>query len=134
MCIRDSYASSSNLGKIFVLGPGSEAEGTYESDVFDARGFSLWGRANVRRTGNVELYARSGNVDNPDRNWSPWTRVDLAAGADPKVPPARFVQWKSVLHAGNAPASVDDVLLNFLPKNVACLLYTSPSPRDRTRS
>src|SRR5271157_3441060 len=65
------YASSSNLGKIFVLGPGLESEGTYESDVFDAHVFSLWGRASVRISGsspanpaaksNVELYARSGN-------------------------------------------------------------------------
>ena len=44
------YASSSNLGKIFVLGPGPESEGTYESDVFDAHIFSLWGRASVRAT------------------------------------------------------------------------------------
>ena len=115
------YASSSNLGKIFVLGPGPESEGTYESDVFDARVFSLWGRASVRGAGNsnVELYARSGNVDNPDRNWSRWTRVDLAAGSELKVPPARFVQWKSVLRAGNPAPRVDDVLLNYLPKNVA---------------
>ncbi|MBZ5663041.1 MAG: hypothetical protein LAO30_00415 [Acidobacteriia bacterium] len=117
------YASSSNLGKIFVLGPGPEAEGIYESDVFDAHVFSLWGRASVRGTGNsanskVEFYARSGNVDNPDRNWSPWTRVDLAAGSELKVPPARFVQWKSVLRAGNPAPRVDDVLLNYLPKNV----------------
>jgi hypothetical protein len=113
------YASSSNLGKIFVLGPGPESEGTYESDVFDAHVFSLWGRTNVRSAGSIELYARSGNVDNPDRNWSPWTRVDLAAGAELKVPPARFVQWKSVLHAGNPAPRVDAVLLNYLPKNVA---------------
>ena len=115
------YASSSNLGKIFVLGPGPESEGTYESDVFDARIFSLWGRATVRSFGNsnVELYTRSGNVDNPDRNWSPWTRVDLAAGSELKVPPARFVQWKSVLHAGNPAPRVDDVLLTYLPKNIA---------------
>ncbi|MGA7559123.1 MAG: hypothetical protein WBW12_09410 [Terriglobales bacterium] len=127
------YASSSNLGKIFVLGPGPESEGTYESDVFDAHIFSLWGRASVRATGNsssnsnVELYARSGNVDNPDRNWSPWTRVNfaqaLAAGAELKIPPARFVQWKAVLHtgnpAGNPAPRLDDVLLNYLPKNVA---------------
>jgi len=95
------YASSSNLGKIFVLGPGSEPEGTYESDVFDARVFSLWGRATVRGVGNanLEFYARSGNVDNPDRNWSHWTRVDLASGAELKIPPARFVQWKAVLRA-----------------------------------
>jgi len=113
------YVSSSNLGKIFVLGPGPESEGTYESDVFDARVFSLWGRTSVRTAGSVELYARSGNVDNPDRNWSPWTRVDLAAGSELKIPPARFVQWKSVLHAGNPAPRVDDVLLNYLPKNVA---------------
>jgi hypothetical protein len=36
-----------------------------------------------------------------------------------KVPPARFVQWKAVLHAGNPAPSVDRVLLNYLPKNVA---------------
>jgi len=123
------YASSSNLGKIFVLGPGLETEGTYESDVFDARIFSLWGRATIRSSStgahsNVELYARSGNVDNPDRNWSPWTRVELASGSELKVPPARFLQWKAVLHAGNTGSGnsaprVDDVLLNYLPKNVA---------------
>ena len=115
------YASGSNLGKIFLLGPGPESEGTYESDVFDAHIFSLWGRATIRSAGNVELYARSGNVDNPDRDWSRWTRIDLASatGAELKVPPARFVQWKSVLHAGSPAPRVDDVLLNYLPKNVA---------------
>src|SRR5580658_8753413 len=113
------YASGSNLGKVFVLGPGPESEGSYESDVFDAHGFSLWGRATMRSFGNVEFYARSGNVDNPDRNWSPWTRVDLAVGSELKVPAARFVQWKAVLHAGNPAPRLDDVLLNYLPKNVA---------------
>jgi sugar lactone lactonase YvrE len=119
------YASGSNLGKIFVLGPGPESEGTYESDVFDARVFSLWGRASVRSAGNsnVEIYARSGNVDNPDRNWSPWARINftlaLADDSELKIPPARFVQWKSVLHAGNPAPRVDAVLLNYLPKNVA---------------
>ncbi|MBI1739316.1 MAG: hypothetical protein HYR57_00295, partial [Candidatus Koribacter versatilis] len=113
------YASSSNLGKIFLLGAGPEAEGTYESDVFDARVFSRWGRASVRTAGNAELYTRSGNVDNPDRNWSPWMRVDLATGSELKVPAARFVQWKSVLHAGNPAPRVDSVLLYYLPKNVA---------------
>jgi hypothetical protein len=113
------YASSSNLGKIFVLGPGPESEGSYESDVLDARVFSRWGRANIRFTGNAELFARSGNVDNPDRNWSPWTPVDLANGADLKVPAARFVQWKAVLHASNPAPRVDSVQIYYLPKNVA---------------
>ncbi len=47
------YASSSNLGKIFLLGAGPEPEGTYESDVFDAHIFSIWGRASMRSTGGA---------------------------------------------------------------------------------
>jgi hypothetical protein len=113
------YAASSNLGKIFVLGPAPESEGTYESDVFDAKIFSRWGRAEFRGTGNVELLARSGNVDNPDRNWSPWKPVNLAKDSQMGVPPARYAQWKAVLHAGTTSPSVDTVTLNYLPKNVA---------------
>ncbi|MGA9543067.1 MAG: hypothetical protein WBQ85_05845, partial [Candidatus Sulfotelmatobacter sp.] len=113
------YAATSNLGKVFVLGPGPEAEGTYESDVFDAKIFSRWGRAEFRGAGSVDLYARSGNVDNPDRNWSPWKRIDLAANSETGIPAARYAQWKAVLHAGTAAPGVDSVALNYLPKNAA---------------
>jgi hypothetical protein len=113
------YVSTSNLGKLFLLAGTPAAEGTYESDVFDAHNFSRWGRAEVRSTGAFELWARSGNVDNPDRNWSPWSRVDLARGAELNVPAARFAQWKSVLRPGTPEPTIDSVLLNYLPKNVA---------------
>jgi sugar lactone lactonase YvrE len=113
------YVSTSNLGKVFLLGGSPESEGRYESDVFDGKVFSRWGRAELRGVGKMELFARSGNVDNPDRNWSPWTPVELQKDPVLNVPPARFVQWKAVLHAGNPAPSVDSVLLNYLPKNVA---------------
>ncbi len=113
------YASSSNLGKVFVLGPGPASEGSYESDVFDAKIFSRWGKVEFRGAGNVDLLARSGNVDNPDRNWSPWKQVDLSKDADMQVPAARYAQWKVVLHSGSTSPSVDTVTLNYLPKNVA---------------
>jgi len=113
------YVTTSNLGKVFVLGPGPESQGTYESDVYDARIFSRWGRAEFRGTGNVELLARSGNVDNPDRNWSAWKPVDLSKGAEMNVPPARYAQWKAVLHAGSTKPTVDSVTLNYLSRNVA---------------
>jgi hypothetical protein len=113
------YASTGNLGKVFLLGPAPASEGTYESDVFDAHIFSRWGRAEFRGEGQVELFARSGNVDNPDRNWSAWEPVNLDQDAAIKVPPARFIQWKAVLHAGNPAPRVDRVTLNYLAKNVA---------------
>jgi len=112
------YAASSNLGKVFILGAGPENEGSYQSDVFDAKIFSRWGRAEFRGTGNVDLFTRSGNVDNPDRNWSPWKQVDLSKADEMGVPAARYAQWKAVLHAGNTKPTVDNVTLNYLPKNV----------------
>ena len=111
------YAATSNLGKLFSIGTSETTEGTYESDVFDARIFSSWGRAEVRGSGKTDLLVRAGNVDNPDRNWSAWKPL----GADSKIdaPPARFLQWKAVLHAGKAAPTVDTVLVNYLPRNVA---------------
>jgi len=113
------YVGTSNLGKIFVLGGRPDADGTYESDVFDAKIFSRWGRMEARGSGNFELFVRSGNVDNPDRNWSAWKKVDFAKGAELDVPPARFVQWRAVLHPGNSSPLVQSVSVNYLPKNVA---------------
>jgi sugar lactone lactonase YvrE len=113
------YASTSNLGKIFLLNETPTSEGSYESDVFDAHIFSKWGRAEFLGAGNVELFARSGNVDNPDRNWSPWKRIDLQKAAEVTAPPARFIQWKAVLHPGDVAPRVDKVTLNYLPQNVA---------------
>jgi hypothetical protein len=112
------YAATSNLGKIFLLGPNPAAEGTYESDVFDAKNFSQWGRVEVRGSGSFDLFARSGNVDNPDRNWSQWKKIDLQKDLPIDAPPARYIQWKATLHSAHAPL-IDSVTVNYLPKNVA---------------
>ena len=113
------YCSSSNLGKIFLMSNTTEPEGTFESDVKDAQIFSRWGRVEVRGRGNFELYARSGNVDNPDRNWSPWARIDLAKDARTDVPAARFIQWRAILKPATPPTLIDEIAINYLSKNVA---------------
>jgi len=113
------YAATSNLGKIFAIGPKSANEGTFESEVFDSKTYSRWGRVEFRGAGNVELFVRAGNVDNPDRNWSPWKKVELEKDAMAQVPVARFAQWKAVLHSGSVSPRVDSVGLNYLPRNVA---------------
>jgi hypothetical protein len=58
-------------------------------------------------------------VDNPDRNWSPWKKIDLQKEREVNAPPARFIQWKAVLRAGTPAPRLDSVTLNYLPKNVA---------------
>ena len=70
-------------------------------------------------SGKFELYVRSGNVDNPDRNWSAWKKVDTAKELPPQTPSARYVQWKAVLFPNTPASALDTVTLYYLPKNVA---------------
>ncbi len=119
------YAVTGNVGKLYEIGPGLEHEGTLESDVFDAALFSQWGRLTFEARldgGRVALATRSGNLDQPQQNWSPWS----AALADPKgapvaSPAARFLQWKATLTAnaeGRSP-QLESVDVAYLPKNLA---------------
>ncbi len=110
------YVATANSGKLYLLSHSADPEANYESDVFDAGVFSTWGRAEANSSsGSFTLFARSGNVENPERNWSEWAQAAPNAGNLP-VPPARFVQWKAVLHDEVSIASIG---LNYLPVNVA---------------
>jgi WD40 repeat protein len=112
------FISTANTGKIYRMSHGDAPEGTYLSDVFDAGVFAQWGRAEVQTglgSGSFDLYARVGNIENPERAWSDWKKVTPNVGSL-GVHPARFVQWKAVLHPG---ADITSVGINYLPVNVA---------------
>jgi len=118
--------ATANPGKIFTLGPGYERGGSFESDTFDAKIFSHWGRlswwGDNATQGKVEFYVRSGNTSGPQKNWSPWAGPYKAgAGETVECPAARFVQWKAVFDdadKGTVP-NVAWVSLAYQPKNVA---------------
>jgi len=121
------FVATANPGKIFTLGPGYDPEGSFESDTFDARIFSRWGRLtwwgdNGATQGKVAFYVRSGNTSSPEKNWSPWAGpYKNGTGETVNCPPARFVQWKAVFldtDNGGAP-NISWVSLAYQPKNVA---------------
>jgi WD40 repeat protein len=114
------YVATSNTGRLYKLSNQPSTHATYLSDVFDSGVFSQFGRMEVNAndngsTGNFEIFARSGNVENPERNWSPWQKVTPNAGTA-GVPAARFIQWKAVMEPGARVASVG---VNYLPVNIA---------------
>jgi WD40 repeat protein len=111
------YVATANAGKLYRLSDGAAPHSSYVSDVFDAGVFAQWGRAEVNTTtpSLVQLYARTGNVENPARAWSSWHAVALNKG-NLGVENSRFLQWKLVLEPG---ASVSSVGINYLPVNVA---------------
>jgi hypothetical protein len=126
------FLAGANPGKIFTLGPGDEPEGTFESQPFDAHIFSRWGRTewwgqNIAPARNasgarIEFYARSGNTSDPENNWTAWAGpYSNVSGDKLDCPPARFLQWKAVLHGGaTGPApEIDWVSVAYLPKNVS---------------
>jgi WD40 repeat protein len=111
------YIATSNTGKLYRMNTAAAAEGSFQSQVFDAGLFSRWGRMETddATAGKFDLYVRSGNVENPERNWSTWQKVTTEQAMIP-VPSARFVQWKTVMRPG---AVIGGITVNYLPVNVA---------------
>jgi sugar lactone lactonase YvrE len=118
------YAATGNTGKVYEIGPGVEREGTIESDVFDAGMYCLWGRLSFEAKLNgaeVSIATRSGNLDQPQKNWSAFSApITEPKGGRVGSPAARFVQWKATLSADSAGHSpeLESVDLAYLPKNV----------------
>jgi WD40 repeat protein len=128
------YLCTANPGKVFSLGPEYEAEGTFESQSFDAKLFSEWGRiewwgppaANAPSKGGkdskeprLEFFVRSGNTEDPGKEWSRWFGPYSTPGSQIEAPAARFLQWKAVIHDGRPGDGLDWVSAAYQPKNVA---------------
>jgi len=127
------FVCTANPGKVYSVGPEYEAEGTFESRSFDAQLFSQWGRIEwwspppadgakppAQSNGaRLEMFARSGNTEDPGREWSRWFGPYTKSGSAMEVPSARFVQWKAVIHGGRPGDGIDWVSLAYLPRNVA---------------
>ena len=132
------FLCTANPGKVYSVGPEYEAEGTFESRSFDAQLFSKWGRiewwspppaatakdsahanASHAEDPRLEFFVRSGNTEDPGREWSRWFGPYSKSGSSMEAPAARFVQWKAIIHDGRPGDGVDWVSLAYLPRNVA---------------
>ncbi|HEY4359321.1 MAG TPA: hypothetical protein VGN17_00030 [Bryobacteraceae bacterium] len=107
------YAVTGNIGKMFAVGPAAQASGTYESDVLDAGAFTYWGRVMAAPEKGVTFETRSGNVNRPQQNWSPWTKLNAGRIASPA---ARFLEYRATL---TGAAEVSEVDVAYQMKNVA---------------
>ncbi len=126
----DLFVVTGNIGKVYRIGPGLEKSGQFESEVLDAGSFAYWGRISYRGSGNISVFTRSGNLNHPESNWSPWTPLrsdataalcDSCGGGRSASPSARFLQYKLELTASSATPAPDVFYIEtaYLPKNVA---------------
>lgn len=112
------YATSSNQGRLFKVGPENVAESSYESAVLDAKAVAAWGRIWWRAVGNVQIQTRSGNTEKPEETWSSWTNVAGTSGGQIASPRARYFQWRAVFKTASG-AALNEVSTAFLPRNIA---------------
>lgn len=113
------YATSSNQGRLFKIGPENVNEGSFESAVLDAKSVASWGRIWWRASGGVQIQTRSGNTEKPEETWSPWANVTGTTGGQVASPRARYAQWRAVIKTSNAAATLNEVSMSYLPRNIA---------------
>lgn len=126
------YVVTGNIGKVYRIGPATEKQGTFESEVLDAGSFTYWGRISYRGSGGINVFTRSGNLNRPESNWSSWaalqpdshegtTLCESCGSGRVASPSARFLQYKIELSASpSKPVSdLSYVEIAYLSKNVA---------------
>ena len=120
----DLYIATSNVAKLFKMGPATEREGTYESRVNDTKFISRWGviswRDSTPAGSSVEFYTRSGNFKRPDKTWSDWSGPYREKdGTQITSPSARYIQWKAVFRgSASARPILDEVSVAYLNQNL----------------
>lgn len=113
-------AATANPGQVYQLGPGLAAEGVIESESFDAKAFTYWGRLDwtgATNSGQVIVETRSGNDERARKFWSPWAPLN---GGRIASPPARYLGWRVTLKTVGATSPVlSRVEAVYQQKNVA---------------
>jgi len=124
------YLGTANPGGLLTLEPGFNRDGSFISQVFDARFVARWGQLTIQgdlsEGAGAQVRTRSGQTGKPDATWNEWSEwQDIkpgAAGGDGVAvasPPARFLQYELRLateEPGSTP-TVSQVRLAYLTAN-----------------
>ena len=118
------YYTTANPGTLWRLAANRGGNGTYVSEVLDARTIATWGairwRADTPGGSSVQLQTRSGNTSVPSETWSPWSESYAGpSGAAISSPRARYLQWRAMLAGDGSTPALYSVTAAYLPRNLA---------------
>jgi hypothetical protein len=117
------YYATANPGKLMRIASERSVQGTYVSQVQDARAVASWGliswRASTPPGSRIEVFTRSGNTEAQDDTWSPWSPAHVdPAGSRITSPNARFLQWRVVLSGKGESPVLTSVTGAYLQRNL----------------
>jgi hypothetical protein len=132
------YLGTSNRGRVLWLSQGYAPNGTFVSQVLDAKQIARWGRmlweGDLPKGTRLTVATRSGNVSDPEEGtWETWSaEFDARQNTQIPSPSARFLQYRLTLTSSDAKQTplVRRVKLarqlNNLPPKVTSLEISNP--------
>lgn len=116
------YAGTANPGRVYRIGPDTDPDGRYLSEVFHAQDQVRWGMARWSGDGDlarVRVATRSGFTSVPDDSWSEWSpELTQAEGSPIASPPGHYFQYRlSFSGAASALPSVRRVEIAHIAAN-----------------
>ena len=118
--------ATANPGRIYRVAADHAASGTLLSEVYDTTSLSRFGQieweAVLPKGASITLQTRTGNTDEPDASWRPWSRAYSRSSGQPvDSPPARFIQYRATLKraADGAAPVLDEVVIAYVRANEA---------------
>jgi len=135
----NSFFATANPEKVFSVGPEYERRAPTSRAHFDAQLFSQWDAwiggvlhlrllKNWRQSHHRDRMRRVSNflcapaTRGPGQRMVSLVRAVCETRHNAECPPARFVQWKAVIHDGRSGDGVSWVSLAYLPRNVAPII------------
>ena len=118
-------ATAGDGAAVYRLDAAPAAAARYRTKVFDARQPATYGEVVLRGRGALELRARVGPSDEPDKRWSAWAPVPLTRDKDGlhgrlRQPLRRYLQLEVTLPAGDA--ELRDLEVYYAPENLPPLV------------
>ncbi|HHT9120448.1 MAG TPA: hypothetical protein ACFYD3_07890 [Candidatus Hypogeohydataceae bacterium YC41] len=134
---RGFFFSTGNPGRVLLASNNYCQEGSFESEVFDARFPTAWGNltweVEAPEGARVSLSTRTGNSRKPDNTWSSWSEEYFQEGKI-RSPSSRFIQYRArfITSIPQETPLLGRVSIAYLPQNQAPdILSLSVSQRER---
>lgn len=113
-------AIGSNPARLWKLNRKHSRIGSYESEVFDSRGDSHWGKMTAQTVlpeeTKITFETRTGNTSKPDKTWTSWSALQ---NGQVQSPSSRYFQYRIRMEGTSIGPEVHNVSLYYLPRNLA---------------
>jgi hypothetical protein len=118
-----TLVTTTNSGAVYQMDARPSAHPEFRSVAKDVERFSRFGNYRVEgrnlTDGTIAIAFRTGNTKTPDSTWSAWSTPQTTTEGNITSPAGRYVQYKVTMPKSAPDATVENVSVAFINRNVA---------------